>query len=214
MNLERWTALMNSFGVAGNTVMFERITKAYAEPHRHYHTAAHIDACLREVDSVHSLARSGSEVEAALWFHDVIYNVRASDNELRSAEMASQFLTSAGVSSSICARVYSHILATAHKGNPIDDDARLVVDIDLSILGQAEQIYDLFERSVREEYKWVPWFLYRRKRIEILRSFLDRESIYGTEWFQQRYESAAQSNLERAIRKLNRGSHDQALQKG
>ena len=93
-------------------------------------------------------------------------------------------------------------MATAHKGRPVDDDARLVVDIDLSILGQDEQVYDLFERAVREEYKWVPWFLYRRKRIEILRSFLDRESIYGTERFRQRYESTARSNLERAIRAL------------
>lgn len=193
---------MSSFGVAGNLEMFERITKAYAEPHRHYHTAAHIDACLREFDAVRSLARSGSEVEAALWFHDVIYNTRASDNELKSAEMASRFLASAGVSPAICARVYSHIMATAHKGNPVDDDARLVVDIDLSILGQDEPVYDVFERAVREEYKWVPWFLYRRKRVEILRSFLDREAIYGTERFRRRYETAARSNLERAIHQL------------
>ena len=193
---------MSSFGVADHPEMFERIIKAYAEPHRHYHTAAHIDACLREFDSVRSLAQSGSEVEAALWFHDVIYDTRASDNELQSAEMAWRFLASSGVSSSIHARVYSHILATAHKGKPDDDDARLVVDIDLSILGQDEQVYDVFERSVREEYKWVPRFLYRRKRIEILHSFLARDSIYGTEPFRQRYESAARSNLERAIREL------------
>ena len=193
---------MSSFGVAANPWMFERITNAYAEAHRHYHTAAHIDACLREFDSVRFLARSVSEVEAALWFHDVIYDPRAADNELQSAEMASRFLASAGVSPSICARVHSHIMATAHKGNPADDDARLVVDIDLSILGQAEPVYDVFERSIREEYKWVPWFLYRRKRIKILRSFLDRKAIYGTERFRQRYEPAARSNLERAIHKL------------
>ena len=193
---------MSSFGVTGNLEMFERITKAYAEKHRHYHTAAHIDACLREFDSARSLAQSGSEVEAALWFHDVIYDTRASDNELQSAEMASRFLASAGVSPAICARVYSHIIATAHKGEPVDDDARLVVDIDLSILGQDESVYDVFERAVREEYKWVPWFLYRRKRIEILRSFLDREAIYSTERFRQRYETPARSNLERAIHKL------------
>lgn len=193
---------MSSFGVADHPEMFEQITKAYAETHRRYHTAAHIDACLGEFDSVRSLARSESEVEAALWFHDVIYDTRASNNELRSAEMASRFLASSGVPPSICARVYSHIMATAHKGEPADDDARLVVDIDLSILGQDEQVYDVFERSVREEYKWVPWFLYRRKRSEILRTFLDRESIYGTERFRQRYESAARNNLERAIHEL------------
>lgn len=202
MNLQRWTALMSSFGVADHPEMFERITKAYGEPHRHYHTAAHIDACLGEFDSVRSLARSGAEVEAALWFHDVIYDTAASDNELQSAEMASRFLASSGVSSASCDRVYSHILATAHKGKPVDDDARLVVDIDLSILGQDELVYDQFERAVREEYKWVPWFLYRRKRTEILRGFLARESIYDTEPFRQRYESAARSNLERAMRAL------------
>lgn len=193
---------MSSFGVANHLEMFERVVKAYGEPHRHYHTTAHISACLSEFDSVRSRAQSGPEVEAALWFHDVIYNTRASDNELQSAEMASRFLASSGVSSSSCDRVYSHILATAHKGKPVDDDAHLVVDIDLSILGQDELVYDQFERSVREEYKWVPSFLYRRKRIEILRSFLARESIYNTEPFRQRYESAARSNLERAIRAL------------
>ena len=202
MNLRRWTALMSSFGVADHPEMFERIVKAYGEPHRRYHTAAHIGACLGEFDSVRSLAQSGSEVEAALWFHDVIYDTRASNNERQSAEMASRFLASSGVSSSSYDRVYSHIMATAHKGKPVDDDARLVVDIDLSILGQGELVYDQFERSVREEYKWVPWFLYRRKRTEILRAFLARESIYATEPFRQRYESAARSNLERAIRGL------------
>lgn len=193
---------MSSFGVADHPEMFERIIKAYGETHRRYHTAAHIDACLGEFDSVRSLARSGPEVEAALWFHDVIYDTRGSDNELQSAEMASRFLASSGMSSLSCNRVYSHILATAHKGKPVDDDARLVVDIDLSILGQDELVYDQFEHSVREEYKWVPWFLYRRKRTEILRAFLARESIYATEPFRQRYESAARSNLERAIRGL------------
>ena len=193
---------MSSFGVADQPEMFERIIRGYGEPHRHYHTAAHIDACLSEFDSVRSLARYGPEVEAALWFHDVIYDTRASDNELQSAEMASRFLASSGASSSSCDRVYSHILATAHKGKPVDDDARLVVDIDLSILGQDELVYDQFERSVRKEYKWVPWFLFRRKRIEILRAFLARDFIYTTEPFRQRYESAARSNLERAIRGL------------
>ena len=202
MNLQRWTALMSSFGVADHPEMFERIIKAYGEPHRHYHTAAHIDACLSEFDSVRSLARYGPEVEAALWFHDVIYDTRGSDNELQSGEMASRFLSSSGVSSSSCDRVYSHILATAHKGKPVDDDACLVVDIDLSILGQDELVYDQFERSVRKEYKWVPRFLFRRKRIEVLRAFLAREFIYTTEPFRQRYESAARSNLERAIRGL------------
>ena len=51
-----------------------------------------------------------------------------------------------------------------------------VVDIDLSILGRNRQDYDLFEERVRKEYKWVPGPLYRRKRIEVLESFLKRRT--------------------------------------
>ena len=204
MNPERWTALMRSFGLSDNLHMLERINSAYTEPHRCYHTPAHIEACLREFDSVRSLAQSEAEIEIALWFHDVIYVPRASDNERRSADMASQFLASAGVPPAVCARVHSHVMATVHNAEPIDPDARLLVDVDLSILGQDAELYDRFERAVREEYKWVPWFLYRRKRGDILRSFLEREFIYCTEPFRQRYELAARTNLEHAIGALTK----------
>jgi len=195
---------MRSFGLSDNLQMLERINSAYSEPHRCYHTAAHIEACLREFDSVRTLAQSEAEVEVALWFHDVIYVPRASDNERRSADMASQFLASAGVPPAVCARVHSHVMATVHNAEPIDPDARLLVDVDLSILGQGTEPYDRFERAVREEYKWVPWFLYRRKRGDILRSFLEREFIYCTEPFRRRYELAARVNLERAISALTK----------
>lgn len=204
MNPERWTALMRRFGLADNLQMLDQINAAYSEPHRHYHTAAHIEACLLELDSVRSLAQSEAEVEVALWFHDAIYVPTASDNERRSADLASQFLMSAGVPAATSARVHSHVMATAHNAEPADFDARLLVDIDLFILGQDPEVYDRFERAVRKEYKWVPWRLYRRKRTGILRSFLDREFIYCTEPFRRRYELPARANLERAIDALSK----------
>ena len=195
---------MRSLGLADNFQMLKQINTAYSEPHRHYHTAAHIEACLLEFDSVRCLAQSEAEVEVALWFHDAIYVPRASDNERRSADLASHFLTSAGGSAATSARVHSHVMATVHNAEPADSDARLLVDVDLSILGQDTEVYDWFERAVREEYKWVPWFLYRRKRTGILRSFLDREFIYCTESFRRRYELPARENLERAIGALSK----------
>ena len=195
---------MQSFGLSDNLQMLERLSSAYSEPHRHYHTASHIEACLLEFDAVRALAQSEAEVEIALWFHDVIYLPRASDNERRSADMASQFLATSGVSPESCARVHSHVMATVHNVEPADPDAHLLVDVDLSILGQDTECYDRFERAIREEYKWVPWFLYRRKRAEVLGSFLEREYIYSTESFRCRYELSARANLERAIDSLAR----------
>jgi predicted metal-dependent HD superfamily phosphohydrolase len=200
MNPDRWLSLVRKMGLPNSLAMLDRLMAAYSEPHRHYHTTAHIEACLLEFDSVQSLAESPAEVELALWFHDVVYVPRASDNERRSADVASKFLASAGATPLVCSRVHSLVMATVHgPESPTDPDARLVVDIDLSILGRDTETYDRFEHAIREEYKWVPWFLYRRKRGEILQSFLNREFIYSTEPFRRRYELLARANLERAI---------------
>ena len=177
---ERWSTLMGALRIAAHVDTYERLAAAYSEPHRHYHTPVHIRSCLAELDLARGLATSGAEVEVALWFHDAIYSPTAADNEVRSARWATEFLADAGLSSAACERVHAHILATRHDAVPAAGDSALVVDIDLSILGQDRATYDAFEKDVRAEYRWVPWFLYRRKRREILESFLARGSIYTT----------------------------------
>jgi predicted metal-dependent HD superfamily phosphohydrolase len=204
MSPERWLSLMHTFGVGPNLDTYKHLLIAYSEPHRHYHTTDHIIACLRQLDGALDLAIFPAEVEVALWFHDAIYSPAASENESRSAEWAAQFLSSAGVSREACQRVHQHIMATRHEAQPADSDSALVVDIDLSILGQDPSTYAEFEKDVCEEYRWVPWLLYRRKRREILQSFLDRKYIYATPHFRNRYEQAARSNLRSAIGELEK----------
>lgn len=204
MNPRRWTALMGALGLAEHLPTYSRIEAAYAEPQRHYHTGRHIDLCLAELDTVRTFAGSAAEVELALWFHDVVYEPRATDNELRSARLAADFLACADAPAESAARVHALVMATMHEAEPHDPDARLLVDIDLSILGRAAEIYDWFERGVRREYRWVPAFVYRRKRAEVLRSFLERPSIYFTPALRDRYEAPARANLQRAIRALGR----------
>lgn len=190
---------MQGLSLAPNADTYERLAAAYAEPHRHYHTAAHIGACLTELEAARGLARFPFEVEAALWFHDAIYDPKASDNEQRSADWAVAFLSGAGAAAAVGERVRGHVMATRHDGEAGAPDSALVVDIDLSILGQPPAEYDAFERNVREEYRWVPGPLYRRRRREILQSFLDRRRVYALPHFYERYEAQARSNLERAI---------------
>jgi predicted metal-dependent HD superfamily phosphohydrolase len=208
VNLERWSALMRGLGVDEHPEMFERVRSAYCEPHRHYHTVAHIDACLREFDAVRPLAEFPYLVEAALWFHDVVYEPTAADNERRSADLAANFLGSAGVPAPACARLRAHIIATMHDAEAADPDAALVVDVDLAILGQDPAIYDAFETQIRQEYAFVPVASFRRGRVAILRSFLDRERIYSTAQLRSRYEQQARRNLRRAIDRLTRSMLD------
>lgn len=210
MTQQRWIGMMRAFDAPDCLDMFGELVAAYSQSHRHYHDVNHVSDCLRQLDEAADqateqatdLATSAAEVEAALWFHDAVYKPTASDNEQQSAQWARSFLRDIGATMASCSNVYEHILATRHTAAVPAGDAALVVDVDLSILGRTPAQYTRFEHNVRREYKWVPMPLFRRKRIEILRSFLDREYIYVTTHFRGRYESAARQNLMSAINAL------------
>jgi predicted metal-dependent HD superfamily phosphohydrolase len=201
-NANRWRTLMRQLSIEEGMEMFDALVEAYDEPQRHYHTASHINACLAELDRHRSLAEYPAEVEAALWFHDFVYKPHASDNEKRSAEAAQRYFSKAALARERIDRIDAHIMATEHKAEATNSDSALVVDIDLSILGRDESTYARFEQQVRAEYRWVPMFVYRRKRIEVLRSFLKRPHIYSHVAFRNGFETQARRNLAHAIAQL------------
>lgn len=181
---------------------YRALAKAYAEEHRFYHTGAHINAMLQHFDTVASLAERPGELELAIWFHDAIYKPLSSTNEIDSAEWTKQFLYASDYHEAAVERVYNLVMATLHQGDVKTHDEKMIVDIDLTILGAAQDIYDAFERKVRSEYKFVPSFIFQKKRREVLESFLSKDSIYHLDFFQDRFETAARANLSRAIATL------------
>jgi predicted metal-dependent HD superfamily phosphohydrolase len=199
---ERWQAVCSACGFASASRDYPPVVRGWSSWGRHYHTLGHLEACLREFDAARDLAIHPGEVELALWFHDVVYRTWRSDNEERSAALAAEVMSRRGAESAAIQRVASCILATRHRGREPNGDAALVVDIDLSILGQPEETYQEFERNVRREYWWVPRRRYVAGRCAILESFLKRTSIYRYPEFQRRYEAAARLNLTSAIVRL------------
>ena len=67
---------------------FTQLIPIYSSPDRAYHNLAHIQACLSEFEAVRSLASNPTAMQTAIWFHDVIYDTHAHDNEERSADFA------------------------------------------------------------------------------------------------------------------------------
>lgn len=202
MDENRWFALMAQLGLRENRDQWRALQSAYAEKHRHYHTAEHISACLQHLNIVGHLAEHLMEVELALWFHDAIYKPRSSTNELDSANWCSEFLQSNNVESSVIERIHQLIMITCHNAVPATNDEQLLVDIDLAILGAPEDVYWQFETNVRKEYQWVPGFIFRAKRKEILQGFLDRYRIYHHNYFYDLLERRARENLAAAISRL------------
>lgn len=202
MDENRWFALMAQLGLRENRDQWRALQSAYAEKHRHYHTAEHISACLQHLNIVGHFAEHRTEVELALWFHDAIYKPRSSTNELDSANWCSEFLQSNNVEPSVIERIHQLIMITCHNAVPATNDEQLLVDIDLAILGAPEDVYWQFETNVRKEYQWVPGFIFRAKRKEILQGFLDRYRIYHHNYFYDLLERRARENLAAAISRL------------
>lgn len=202
MDEGRWRKLLESLGLTDADGTFERLRHAWSEPHRHYHTAEHLLACLRTLDTACASAERPDEVELALWFHDAVYRGRGGDDELHSADWARAFVLDAGGERALADRVHSLVLATRHDAVPSDADARLLVDVDLSILGAEEAVFDAYERAVREEYRWVPGPLFRARRRAILLAFQGRDRIFATDALHAALEDRARRNLARAIAAL------------
>jgi predicted metal-dependent HD superfamily phosphohydrolase len=74
-------------------------------------------------------------------------------------------------------------------------DEALVVDIDLSILGQHRMRFADFEDGIGEEYAAVPKVALRWKRGRFLRGLLASPEIFATPTMRARHEAAARANL-------------------
>lgn len=198
-----WARCWQGLGATGDgQALMQRLLTAWAEPQRKYHTLQHLDECLALFERSCSLAERPAEVAMALWFHDAVYDVRGKDNEARSAAWAQTELTTAGVGAGAIEHITGHIMVTCHAALPMGADQQLLVDIDLSILGASRPRFLEYEQQVRAEYAWVPGFVFRRKRCEILKAFLARRPIYNTPWMREEFENRARANLAYSIAEL------------
>ena len=187
----------------------DRLAAAYGDGARHYHNLGHVHALLALATQHRALLSDAEAVEAAIWFHDAVYDSRAKDNEARSAALAHACLAGRADAARI-ERIAAMIEATAtHQVPPLADaaalrDASLFLDMDLSILGAAPDAFDAYEQAVRREYGWVDEADWRTGRAAVLRHFLDRRHVFHTDEFRECYEGQARQNMARSLEALSR----------
>src|SRR4051812_36368693 len=83
-----WTELVGPENLGPSLPVLGGLAQRYSEPHRHYHTLDHLLAMLDTLAALPLPAASQPAVQLAVWFHDAIYDPKASDNEERSAAFA------------------------------------------------------------------------------------------------------------------------------
>jgi predicted metal-dependent HD superfamily phosphohydrolase len=180
----------------------DALLAAWSEPARRYHDVRHLKDCLAQLDELQVKPATRDTLELALWFHDAVYDPRATDNEERSARWAAEALAAAGVPPAAVNEVARLVRLTREHGPASDEAGRLMCDIDLAILGRPVEAFDGYERRIRAEYAWVPEEAFRRERTRTLEGLLRRDPLFQTEAFRRRFESSARANLRRALAAL------------
>jgi predicted metal-dependent HD superfamily phosphohydrolase len=146
-------------------------------------------------------------LKKAFWFHDAVYggSKDGQTNEEQSAQLwlASQLDSGAaadGPAALIRATDHSRPRTAAHRLQDV------MLGVDLAILGQPDDVYDAYSRSVREEYSHVDDAAYRAGRTNILEHF-KRSAHDGTlfvePWFSDMYTAQALENVGRELAALS-----------
>jgi len=203
-----WVNLLAGFDIepAAAYPAFDRLVAAHDEPHRRYHTLEHLAEMFRVVSRLSRFAADLKAVQLAVWFHDVVYDPTARDNEARSAAWAESELIALGLPADAVAAVQDLILSTAHLLNAPTvggADADVLHDADLAVLGASEIRYDRYAADIRAEYGHVAEMDYRRGRAAVLQHFLDLPTLYRTPLMIDEGEAAARRNLHRELAALH-----------
>jgi predicted metal-dependent HD superfamily phosphohydrolase len=204
---ERFNQLWKRINAQGSVDrVFAELSAMYSEPHRFYHNMTHVENCIFELDSARDLTHQPDLVEFALWYHDAIYNIRAEDNEEQSAQLAYDVCLAAQLPQSFTQGTRDLILSTTHRTIPQGIDARVLIDVDLSILGKSPEEFDEYEKNITREYAEViktlsekEFKIRRLGKLSPLLTRAERHELYLTDFFRGKYETQAKVNLQRSI---------------
>ncbi|MEU6425319.1 metal-dependent phosphohydrolase [Microbispora sp. NPDC046973] len=180
---------------AGRALAAE-LTARWAQPHRRYHTTAHLRAVLTAIEPLAAQAPDADAVRLAAWFHDAVYDGRPGWDEERSAQLAQARLPACGLPAERVREVARLVRLTAgHAYEPGDMNAAVLCDADLAILAAPPGAYEAYTRAVREEYRHVPDAAFRAGRAGVLRRLLGKPRLFGTPVGRDLWERRARENV-------------------
>ena len=176
----------------------ESVVDRYREPARRYHTLTHIRHCLDQAALASSLLPDADTIALGIWFHDVVYVPAAGDNEVCSAALFRE-LAGPVMSRPRLDDVERLILVTRFGERPRRDDEAYMADIDYSSFGLPWDRFHSDSLAVRAERTDLSDEQFAGQQSRFLANLLDRGTLYRTEFFRERYEDVARSNIARYL---------------
>lgn len=189
-----WQPLAARLGLEDE--VFDRLSAMYWEPHRHYHTLAHVVEMLECLEESSDRIGDRDVMELAVWFHDAVYDSTAAHggNEDASADLLSNICSGAAV-----APADAIIRHSAHHGPSGDPDTQLFCDLDLYRLAGSYETFLKHGDDVRREYAWIDDDAWAVGRAKFMGRLQERPAIYQTRYWRDRLETQARSNIARLL---------------
>ncbi len=179
--------------------LWEEIASNYSDNTRYYHTLSHLDHLFFQLTEVKDSISSWDTILFSLYYHDIIYDTKKSDNEEQSALLAETRMKQLEVPQIMIESCKGQIRATKTHQEYTDSDTNYFTDADLSILGQNWETYLTYAENVRKEYAIYPDLIYHPGRKKVLQHFLEMERIFKTDHFYEKFEIQAKENILKEI---------------
>jgi predicted metal-dependent HD superfamily phosphohydrolase len=200
----RWITLAGKYSSNDKLIsdLFDEVLEAYTSAGRHYHSLHHIHDLLELSEKYSELLTEKDIVDFSIFYHDIIYNTRRSDNESQSAALASDRLARLNVPAEIRVEVAEFIDATkTHQLQSVqhEKDLAFFLDFDMSVLASDWSEYQIYIQAVEKEYSHLPFEAFRQGRRSFIMQTLSARNIYHTDEFHNEYEEKARRNLKKEL---------------
>jgi len=201
--------LLQSWPLADDRDLRDRLHAAYADPARGYHDVRHLAEVVDNIDLLRQeLPRPQVEIAIwppphqhavllAAWFHDAVYD-REGALEERSARLAESELGAVGCRAELVTEVARLVrLTETHRPEPGDRRGAVLCDADLAILAADDERYRDYVAGVRSEYGHLDDATFRAGRAAVLADLASSERLFHTATGQRLWEGRARANLAR-----------------
>jgi predicted metal-dependent HD superfamily phosphohydrolase len=204
--LPLWRGHVNALGCFDANLsqkFFDALCTDYSQPPRAYHTLDHLIQIFNALEQHAEKTRDPLRLAFAAWYHDVLYDPQAKDNEERSAARAETELKQMTADPQLPGRVAKLILATkSHHQGADDADGDLFLDIDYAILGSVPAAYQTYAAQIRREYGHLTDEQWRAGRSAFLKTASERTPAFRTTLFETLYGTTARANMHQELRDL------------
>jgi predicted metal-dependent HD superfamily phosphohydrolase len=194
-----WEQLAASVGLDGadSRRIWGIILDKYSENHRYYHTLEHIQDMVQKRLDIADLISDKTLTDLAIFFHDIIYDPKSKVNEEESANLFRSIFqaTENGVD---VPKICNFILQTKYHEvlDSTEEDLKLFIDMDMSILGSHPNDYRTYAMNIRREYSHMNDADFCSGRGRFLGEMLNEARfIFASDHYRIHLEEKAKANI-------------------